>query len=240
METALKAIEVSEDVLAATAAQPPTAENTSANDGEWIGKQCAFFSKCMIRCWNVAVVSDTKAMNVGAAVVSINVREKVLELLTEAKSTCHTKNTTIDEKLLSSLSGKLAETCYNCARFSMAEKYFKTALEGTRFDFDFSEDESPLNEELEEKEEHNDVFFQNFKVASLRGANFIRLNDLSKASSMLTKCAKTLLFANAMSSSSESAKKAQMVSIFFSALEKLARDVEDLDLSSDENGKMTK
>ena len=31
-----------------------------------------------------------------------------------------------------------------------------------------------------------------------------------------------------------------MVSIFFSALEKLARDVEDLDLSSDENGKMTK
>ena len=240
VETALKAIEVSEDVLAATAAQPPTAENTSANDGEWIGKQCAFFSKCMIRCWNVAVVSDTKAMNVGAAVVSINVREKVLELLTEAKSTCHTKNTTIDEKLLSSLSGKLAETCYNCARFSMAEKYFKTALEGTRFDFDFSEDESPLNEELEEKEEHNDVFFQNFKVASLRGANFIRLNDLSKASSMLTKCAKTLLFANAMSSSSESAKKAQMVSIFFSALEKLARDVEDLDLSSDENGKMTK
>ena len=27
-------------------------------------------------------------------------------------------------------------------------------------DFDFSEDESPLNEELEEKEDHNDVFFQ--------------------------------------------------------------------------------
>ena len=53
-------------------------------------------------------------------------------------------------------------------------------------------------------------------------------------------CIRDRLFANAMSSSSESAKKAQMVSIFFSALEKLARDVEDLDLSSDENGKTTK
>ena len=39
METALKAIEVSEDVLAATAAQPPMA--TLCN-GEWIGKQCVF------------------------------------------------------------------------------------------------------------------------------------------------------------------------------------------------------
>jgi len=52
---------------------------------------------------------------------------------------------------------------------------------------------------------------------------------------MFTKCAKTLLFANAMSSSSESAKKAQMVSIFFNALEKLAKDLEDLEILSNED-----
>jgi hypothetical protein len=190
----------------------------------------------MIRCWNVAVVSDAKTTNVGAAVVSINVREKVLELLTEAKSACDVNGTIIDGDLLISLSGKLAETCYECARFSMAEKYFKKALEGTRFDCDFSEDESPSKEELRDHEEDEEIFFCNFKVASLRGANFIRLNDLSKASSMFAKCARTLLFANAMSSSSESAKKARMVSIFFGALEKLAKDLEDLDISSNEDG----
>ena len=118
----------------------------------------------------------------------------------------------------------------------MAEKYFKKALEGTRFDCDFSEDESPSKEELRDHEEDEEIFFCNFKVASLRGANFIRLNDLSKASSMFAKCARTLLFANAMSSSSESAKKARMVSIFFGALEKLAKDLEDLDISSNEDG----
>jgi hypothetical protein len=118
----------------------------------------------------------------------------------------------------------------------MAEKYFKKALEGTRFDCDFSEDESPSKEELRDHEKDEEIFFCNFKVASLRGANFIRLNDLSKASSMFAKCARTLLFANAMSSSSESAKKARMVSIFFGALEKLAKDLEDLDISSNEDG----
>ena len=234
VEIALKAIEVSEDVLAASTTEKERLN--SLDDEEWSRKKCTYFSKCMIRCWNVAVVSDAKTTNVGAAVVSINVREKVLELLTEAKSACDVNGTIIDGDLLISLSGKLAETCYECARFSMAEKYFKKALEGTRFDCDFSEDESPSKEELRDHEEDEEIFFCNFKVASLRGANFIRLNDLSKASSMFAKCARTLLFANAMSSSSESAKKARMVSIFFGALEKLAKDLEDLDISSNEDG----
>ena len=234
VEIALKAIEVSEDVLAASTTEKERLN--SLDDEEWSRKKCTYFSKCMIRCWNVAVVSDAKTTNVGAAVVSINVREKVLELLTEAKSACDVNGTIIDGDLLISLSGKLAETCYECARFSMAEKYFKKALEGTRFDCDFSEDESPSKEELRDHEEDEEIFFCNFKVASLRGANFIRLNDLSKASSMFAKCARTLLFANAMSSSSESAKKASMVSIFFGALEKLAKDLEDLDISSNEDG----
>ena len=233
VEIALKAIEVSEDVLAASTTEKERLN--SLDDEEWSRKKCAYFSKCMIRCWNVAVVSDAKTTNVGAAVVSINVREKVLELLTEAKSACDVNGTIIDGDLLISLSGKLAETCYECTRFSMAEKYFKKALEGTRFDCDFSEDESPSKEELRDHEEDEEIFFCNFKVASLRGANFIRLNDLSKASSMFAKCARTLLFANAMSSSSESAKKARMVSIFFGALEKLAKDLEDLDISSNED-----
>ena len=234
VEIALKAIEVSEDVLAASTTEKERLN--SLDDEKWSRKKCTYFSKCMIRCWNVAVVSDAKTTNVGAAVVSINVREKVLELLTEAKSACDVNGTIIDGDLLISLSGKLAETCYECARFSMAEKYFKKALEGTRFDCDFSEDESPSKEELRDHEEDEEIFFCNFKVASLRGANFIRLNDLSKASSMFAKCARTLLFANAMSSSSESAKKARMVSIFFGALEKLAKDLEDLDISSNEDG----
>ena len=234
VEIALKAIEVSEDVLAASTTEKERLN--SLDDEERSRKKCTYFSKCMIRCWNVAVVSDAKTTNVGAAVVSINVREKVLELLTEAKSACDVNGTIIDGDLLISLSGKLAETCYECARFSMAEKYFKKALEGTRFDCDFSEDESPSKEELRDHEEDEEIFFCNFKVASLRGANFIRLNDLSKASSMFAKCARTLLFANAMSSSSESAKKARMVSIFFGALEKLAKDLEDLDISSNEDG----
>ena len=234
VEIALKAIEVSEDVLAASTTEKERLN--SLDDEEWSRKKCTYFSKCMIRCWNVAVVSDAKTTNVGAAVVSINVREKVLELLTEAKSACDVNGTIIDGDLLISLSGKLAETCYECARFSMAEKYFKKALEGTRFDCDFSEDESPSKEELRDHEEDEEIFFCNFKVASLRGANFIRLNDLSKASSMFAKCARTLLFANAMSSSSESVKKARMVSIFFGALEKLAKDLEDLDISSNEDG----
>ena len=234
VEIALKAIEVSEDVLAASTTEKERLN--SLDDEEWSRKKCTYFSKCMIRCWNVAVVSDAKTTNVGAAVVSINVREKVLELLTEAKSACDVNGTIIDGDLLISLSGKLAETCYECARFSMAEKYFKKALEGTRFDCDFSEDESPSKEELRDHEKDEEIFFCNFKVASLRGANFIRLNDLSKASSMFAKCARTLLFANAMSSSSESAKKARMVSIFFGALEKLAKDLEDLDISSNEDG----
>ena len=234
VEIALKAIEVSEDVLAASTTEKERLN--SLDDEERSRKKCTYFSKCMIRCWNVAVVSDAKTTNVGAAVVSINVREKVLELLTEAKSACDVNGTIIDGDLLISLSGKLAETCYECARFSMAEKYFKKALEGTRFDCDFSEDESPSKEELRDHEEDEEIFFCNFKVASLRGANFIRLNDLSKASSMFAKCARTLLFANAMSSSSESAKKASMVSIFFGALEKLAKDLEDLDISSNEDG----
>ena len=234
VEIALKAIEVSEDVLAASTTEKERLN--SLDDEEWSRKKCTYFSKCMIRCWNVAVVSDAKTTNVGAAVVSINVREKVLELLTEAKSACDVNGTIIDGDLLISLSGKLAETCYECARFSMAEKYFKKALEGRRFDCDFSEDESPSKEELRDHEEDEEIFFCNFKVASLRGANFIRLNDLSKASSMFAKCARTLLFANAMSSSSESAKKARMVSIFFGALEKLAKDLEDLDISSNEDG----
>ena len=234
VEIALKAIEVSEDVLAASTTEKERLN--SLDDEEWSRKKCTYFSKCMIRCWNVAVVSDAKTTNVGAGVVSINVREKVLELVTEAKSVCDVNGTIIDGDLLISLSGKLAETCYECARFSMAEKYFKKALEGTRFDCDFSEDESPSKEELRDHEEDEEIFFCNFKVASLRGANFIRLNDLSKASSMFAKCARTLLFANAMSSSSESAKKARMVSIFFGALEKLAKDLEDLDISSNEDG----
>ena len=238
VEIALKAIEVSEDVLAASTTEKERLN--SLDDEERSRKKCTYFSKCMIRCWNVAVVSDAKTTNVGAAVVSINVREKVLELLTEAKSACDVNGTIIDGDLLISLSGKLAETCYECARFSMAEKYFKKALEGTRFDCDFSEDESPSKEELRDHEEDEEIFFCNFKVASLRGANFIRLNDLSKASSMFAKCARTLLFANAMSSSSESAKKASMVSIFFGALEKLAKDLEDLDISSNEDGEPTK
>ena len=238
IETALKAIEVSEDVLKVkTTEENGSISTLDENSEEWSRKKCEFFSKCMIRCWNVAVVSDAKTTNnVGAMIVSINVREKVLELMTEAKSARGGKNSAvIDEKLLTSLRGKLAETCYECARFSMAEKYFKTALEGTPFDFDFSEDESPTREECREHEKHEEDFFQNFKVATLRGANFIRLKDLSKASSMFTKCAKTLLFANAMSSSSESAKKAQMVSIFFNALEKLAKDLEDLEILSNED-----
>ena len=234
VEIALKAIEVSEDVLAASTTEKERLN--SLDDEEWSRKKCTYFSKCMIRCWNVAVVSDAKTTNVGAAVVSINVREKVLELVTEAKSVCDVNGTIIDGDLLISLSGKLAETCYEYARFSMAEKYFKKALEGTRFYCDFSEDESPSKEELRDHEEDEEIFFCNFKVASLRGANFIRLNDLSKASSMFAKCARTLLFANAMSSSSESAKKARMVSIFFGALEKLAKDLEDLDISSNEDG----
>ena len=238
VEIALKAIEVSEDVLAASTTEEKRLN--SLDDEEWSRKKCAYFSKCMIRCWNVAVVSDAKTTNVGAAVVSINVHEKVLELFTEAKSACDVNDTIIDGDLLISLNGKLAETCYECARFSMAEKYFKKALEGTRFDCDFSEDESPSKEELRDHEEDEEIFFCNFKVASLRGANFIRLNDLSKASSMFAKCARTLLFANAMSSSSESAKKARMVSIFFGALEKLAKDLEDLDISSNEDGEPTK
>ena len=176
VEIALKAIEVSEDVLAASTTEEERLN--SLDDEEWSRKKCAYFSKRMIRCWNVAVVSDAKTTNVGAAVVSINVREKVLELLTEAKSACDVNDTIIDRDLLISLSGKLAETCYECARFSMAEKYFKKALEGTRFDCDFSEDESPSKEELRDHEEDEEIFFCNFKVASLRGANFIRLNGL--------------------------------------------------------------
>jgi hypothetical protein len=135
VEIALKAIEVSEDVLAASTTEKERLN--SLDDEEWSRKKCTYFSKCMIRCWNVAVVSDAKTTNAGAAVVSINVREKVLELLTEAKSACDVNGTIIDGDLLISLSGKLAETCYECARFSMAEKYFKKALEGTRFDCDF-------------------------------------------------------------------------------------------------------
>ena len=99
-----------------------------------------------------------------------------------AKSTCHTKNTTIDEKLLSSLSGKLAETCYNCARFSNGREALQNGTEGTRFDFDFLEDESPLNEELEEK--RNTTMFSSkiLKLHHFEERIFIRLNDLSKAS----------------------------------------------------------
>ena len=110
VEIALKAIEVSEDVLAASTTEKERLN--SLDDEERSRKKCTYFSKCMIRCWNVAVVSDAKTTNVGAAVVSINVREKVLELLTEAKSACDVNGTIIDGDLLISLSGKLAETCY--------------------------------------------------------------------------------------------------------------------------------
>ena len=40
----------------------------------------------------------------------------------------------------------------------MAEKYFKKALEGTRLDCDFSEDESPSKEELRDREEDEELY----------------------------------------------------------------------------------
>ena len=68
VEIALKAIEVSEDVLAASTTEKERLN--SLDDEEWSRKKCTYFSKCLIRCWNVAVVSDATTTNVGAAVVS--------------------------------------------------------------------------------------------------------------------------------------------------------------------------
>ena len=188
------------------------------------------FVDVLVRCWNLAVMRDGAkkrwlggvAQKIGidasddveAKVVSVNVRERVLELLKEVGKF---------DDCVEDLSGKLAETCYERARFSVAEKYFAMALERTIYAENCTTataaDDKIVKEDDEEK------YLRDFKIAALRGANFIRLNNLSSASSMFTKCAEQTF---AIDIRAEESKKGKMFSILFDTLDALAKDVEGL------------